>query len=176
MRPVHIHAASYEADLISHSGFYEHGGRPPLALVLTIDVSGSMSSDNNLEHAKSAMLTGLLPRLKPTDQYGPAHSHPHHVALTDTRNRLAILAFDDRIEELQKLTCVSDIDLMTLQQRIQKLVPRGTPPSRCHGCPPPDPLPQAVPISTLRCNRRQRSSLRSQPLPIWRSASFFLRT
>lgn len=57
--------------LIAHLGFYEHGGRPPLALVLTVDVSGSMSSDNNLEHAKSAMLTGLLPRLKPTDQYRP---------------------------------------------------------------------------------------------------------
>lgn len=49
-------------------GFYQHGGRPPLALALTVDISGSMSSGDKLTNAKTAMLTGLLPRLKPTDR------------------------------------------------------------------------------------------------------------
>ena len=35
---------------------------------------------------------------------------------------------------LQKLTRVSDIDLAALQQRIQKLVPRGTRPLECDLC------------------------------------------
>lgn len=50
-------------------GFYKHGGRPQLALSLTIDISGSMRADSKLENAKKAMLTGLLPQLKPADRY-----------------------------------------------------------------------------------------------------------
>lgn len=50
-------------------GFYKHGGRPQLALSLTLDISGSMQADNKLENAKKATLTGLLPRLKPEDRY-----------------------------------------------------------------------------------------------------------
>lgn len=92
-------------------GIKKHG-RPPVHLVIVLDISGSMQSPfrsgeskNKLEVAIDCVLA-LVENLKPTDTFG-------------------LVAFDTMVDVIQEMTRVGDMNMAAFKSNVVNLRPRG---------------------------------------------------
>ena len=93
-------------------GFYRHGGRLPLNLVVVLDISGSMGEGFSYKDEKTKIvvaresLLALMAHLKAEDHFG-------------------LVLFDDQTEVMQELARVDGMDLAGLKEGIAKIETRG---------------------------------------------------